>query len=46
MWVKDLCRQTANIGPTKSQNFNVSRLVMQLYLPNPFKTGVKLRMKM
>ena len=31
---------------TKSQNLNYSRLVLQLTLPNPFKPGFKLRMKM
>ena len=30
----------------KSQNLNVSRLVLQLSLPNPFKPGVKPRMKL
>ena len=33
------------ISDTKSQNWNVSRLVLQLSLPNPLKPGVKLRMK-
>ena len=28
------------------QNLNVSRLVLQLSLPNPLKLGVELRMKM
>ena len=31
---------------TKSQNLNVSRLVLQLSLPSPLKPGVKSRMKM
>ena len=31
---------------TKSQNLNVSRLVLQLPLLNPLKPGVKLTMKM
>ena len=39
-------RQTFNVGPTKSQKLNVSRLVLQLPLPNPFKPGVKSRIKM
>ena len=38
--------QTSNISHTKSQNLNVSRLVLQLSLPNPLKPGVKSRMKM
>ena len=38
-------RQISNISRTKSQNFNVSRLILQLPLPNPFKPGVKSRMK-
>ena len=32
--------QTFNIRCTKSQNLNISRLVLQLSLPNPFKPGV------
>ena len=39
-------RQTFNIRHTNSQHFYVSHLVLQLSLPNPFKPGVKLRMKM
>ena len=39
-------RQFSNIRRTQSQNINVSRLVLQLFLPNPLKPGVKLRMKM
>ena len=39
-------RQTSNISRTKSQNLNVSRLVLQLSLPNPLKPGIKSRMKM
>ena len=35
-----------NISRTKSPNLNVSRLVLQLSLPNPMKPGVKSRMKM
>ena len=38
--------ETSNIRHTKSQNFNVSHLVWQLFLPNPLKPGVKSRMKM
>ena len=34
-------RQICNISRTKSQNFNVSRLVLQLSLANPLKPGVK-----
>ena len=30
---------------TKSQNLNVSRLVLQLYIPNPLKPGTKSRIK-
>ena len=37
-------RQLPNIRGTQSQNINVSRLVLQLSLPNPLKPGVKLRM--
>ena len=33
-------RQISNISRTKSQNLNVSRLVLELSLPNPLKPGV------
>ena len=36
----------SNIRRTQIPNFNVSRLVLQLSLPNPMKPGVKSRMKM
>ena len=36
----------SKIMHTKSQNLNVSRLVLQLSLPSPLKPGVKSRMKM
>ena len=39
-------RQTSNMSPTKSQNLNVSRLVLQLSLPNPLNPGIKSRMNM
>ena len=39
-------RKISNIRRTKSPNLNVSRLVVQLSLPNPLKPDVKLRMKM
>ena len=39
-------RKISNIRRTKSLNLNVSRLVLQLSLPNPMKPGVKSRMKM
>ena len=39
-------RKTACISRTKSQNLNISRLVLQLSLPNPLKPGVKSSMKM
>ena len=38
--------QTSNISHTKSQHLNVSRLVLQLSLPNLLKPGVTSRMKM
>ena len=34
-------RQTSNISRTKSQNLNVSHLVLQLFLLNQLKPGVK-----
>ena len=39
-------RKISNISHTKYQNFNDSRLILQLPLPNPLKTGIKSRMKM
>ena len=36
----------SNIRHTKFQNLNVSHLILQLSLPNPFKPGVKWIMKM
>ena len=39
-------RKISNIRRTKSPNLNVSRLVLQLPLPNPMKLGFKSRMKM
>ena len=34
-------REISNISRTKSQNINVSHLVLQLSLPNPMKPGVR-----
>ena len=39
-------RKTSCISRTKSQNLNVSRLVLKLSLPNSLKPGVKSSMKM
>ena len=39
-------RQTSCISCTESQHLNVSRLALQLSLPNPWKPGVKSRMRM
>ena len=39
-------RQFSNIRHTQSQNTNLSRLVLQLSLPDPLKPDVELRMKM
>ena len=44
-WYSDY-RQTSNISGTKSQNLNVSGLVLQLSLHNLLKQGVKSRMNM
>ena len=41
-----LYRQTSDISHTKSHNFNVSRLVLQLYLPYPLKPSVYSAMKL
>ena len=42
----DIYRKISNISRTKSQILNVSRLVLQLSLPDLLKPCVKLRMKM
>ena len=39
-------RKISYISRTKSPNLNVSRLVLQLSLPNLMKPGVKSRMTM
>ena len=39
-------RKTSSISRTKSQNVNVSCVLLQLSSLNPLKPGVKLRMKM
>ena len=44
-WNFSYCK-ISNTRRTQSPNLNVSRLVLQLSLPNPMKPGVKLRMKM
>ena len=44
--VHGIYRKISNIRYTKFPNLNVFRLILQLYLPNPMKPGVKLRMKM
>ena len=41
-----LYRKTSSKSRTKSQDLNVSNLVLQMYLLNPLKSGVKSRMKM
>ena len=46
LFIYHICRQTSNIGRTKSHNLNVSRLALKLYFSNPLKPGAKLRMKM
>ena len=39
-------RQISNTKGIKSSNLDISRLILQLHLPNPLKPGVKSRMKM
>ena len=39
-------RKTSSISSTKSQNLNVSNLLLQLSLLNPLKPGVKSKIKM
>ena len=43
---KYIYRKTTSERHNKSQNLNVSHLVLQLSLPNPLKPDVKSRMKM
>ena len=38
---KTMYRQISNTSGAKFKNLNVSRLVLQLPLPNPLKPGVK-----
>ena len=45
-WKKLDYRRISNIRRTESPNLDVSRVVLQLSLPNPIKPGVKSRMKM
>ena len=44
--IHDGYRRISNIRRTEPPNVDVSRLVLQLSLPNPIKPGVKSRMKM
>ena len=44
--LNDNYSKTSSISRTKSQNLNVSSILLQLYSLNPLKPGVKLRMKM
>ena len=44
-WPQTIYREVCNIRRTKSRNWNVSRLILWLSLPNPLKAGVKSRMK-
>ena len=45
-FLEETYRKISNIRRTQSPNLNVSRLVLQLSLPNPMKPVVKSRMKM
>ena len=44
--VRLIYRKTSGISRTKSLNFTVSHVILQLPLPNPLKPGVKSSMKM
>ena len=44
--MQNIYRETSNIRRTKLSKVYVSRLVLQLYLPNPLKPSVKSSMKM
>ena len=39
-------RQTSDVTRTKSQNLNVSRLILQLSLPSPLNLSVESKMKL
>ena len=39
-------RQISNTSRAKCQPLNVARLVLQLSLPDPIKSGIKSKMKM
>ena len=43
--ITDRYRKISNISHTKSQSLNDSHLVLQSFLPNPLRPGVKSRMK-
>ena len=45
-WAGNDYRKTSSISRTKSQNLNVSCLLLQWSLPNPLKPDVKFRMEM
>ena len=45
-WYLHIYRRISNIRRNKSQNLNDPRLVLQLFLSNPLKPGVKSRMNM
>ena len=45
-WKTTDYHQTSNTGRTRYKTLHVSRLVLQLSLSNPFKRGIKSRMKM
>ena len=41
-----ICCWSSNVRCTKSQNFDISHLLLQLSLPNPLEPGVMSKMKM
>ena len=43
---RSIYRKTSSISRTKSENWNVSCILLQLSSLNPLEPGVKLRMKM
>ena len=43
---KENYRKTSSLSPAKSQNLNVSSILLQLSSLHPLKPGVKLRIKM
>ena len=44
-WDKKECRQTSSLSRTKSRGLNVSRILLQLSLPKPLKSRMKMQLE-